>query len=90
MWKSIKICEYLKTGPFTLENDIQVESTRPPLKGQQLLIYRYQERKPIVSNTMKLRLPVVGKTIDVQLRKLNKEEVAEILLLNRFPWRESR
>jgi hypothetical protein len=69
--------DYLKTGPFTLENDIQVESTRPPLRGQQLLIYRYTDRKPIRNSSMKLRLPVVGKTIDVQIRKLSRHEGTE-------------
>ena len=69
--------EYLKSGPFTLEKIIVVESTRPPLKGQKLHIYRYLDRKLPSNNTIRLRLPVVGKTIDVHLRNIKYREAGE-------------
>jgi hypothetical protein len=62
--------ELLKEGPFSLVKRIPVESTRPVLYHQELLIYRYLERKPISGDTLTLHLPVVGQTINVPIRKL--------------------
>jgi hypothetical protein len=61
--------DYLQDGPFELEKAIDVQSTRPPLKGQQIRIYRYQDRQPITADYLELRLPVVGQTIKAPLRK---------------------
>jgi len=61
---------YLKTGPFQLVKEIPVLSNRPPLVGQKLLIYRYLEPKTITADYLELRLPVVGQTIRVPMRKV--------------------
>jgi hypothetical protein len=62
--------ELLQNGPFSLIKRIPVETTRPILDDQELLVYRYLERKPISGDTLTLHLPVVGQTIQVPLRKL--------------------
>jgi len=61
---------YLQDGPFELDKSIKVESTRPPLKRQQILIYRYLDMQPITADYLELRLPVVGQVIEVPVRKL--------------------
>jgi hypothetical protein len=65
---------FLHDGPFELDKSIEVESTRPPLRGQQILIYKYLNRQPITADYMELRLPVVGQTIRVPIRKLHSSE----------------
>jgi hypothetical protein len=61
--------ELLRTGPFTLIKRIPVDASRPTLKNQELLVYRYLKRKPISGKTLTLHLPIVGKTIEVPLRQ---------------------
>ena len=63
---------YLSEGPFELLKSIEVKSTRPPLKDQTLLIYRYTDRKPVSGGILELHLPVVGKTIKVPIRKIGE------------------
>lgn len=65
---------YLQEGPFELEKSIEVESTRVPLKRQQILIYRYLDMQPITADYLELRLPVVGQVIKVPMRKLQVPE----------------
>lgn len=61
--------QYLKDGPFALLKTIPVESrNRPPLKNQQLLIYRYLDRPPASKGYITLRLPIVGRTIEVPVK----------------------
>ncbi|WP_020160941.1 MULTISPECIES: ArnT family glycosyltransferase [Methylobacter] len=72
-----KFREYLKKGPFKLLKTIDVESSRPVLQNQQLLIYRYLNRKPATENYLQLRLPVVGQTIKVPIKKNRRKEQAE-------------
>ncbi len=60
----------LNDGPFSVVKRIPVISSRPVLQGQELLVYRYLDRKPISGNTLTLHLPVVGQTINVPLRQL--------------------
>jgi hypothetical protein len=70
--------ELLQNGPFSLIKRIPVETTRPVLDDQELLIYRYLERKPIAGNTLTLHLPVVGQTIEVPLRELINEDKEDV------------
>jgi hypothetical protein len=60
----------LNNGPFKLVKRIPVDSSRPILYNQELLVYRYLERKPITGDTLTLHLPVVGQTIKIPLRHL--------------------
>ena len=69
-----KFREYLKNGPFQLLKSIDVSSSRPVLQNQQLLIYRYLDRKPATENYIKLKLPIVGQTINVPIKNRYKEE----------------
>lgn len=48
---------------------IKVESNREPLQAQTIDIYRYLRAKPITAQFLTLKLPVVGQTITVPLRK---------------------
>lgn len=68
-----KFRDYLKNGPFQLLKSIEIESSRPLLQNQQLLIYRYLDRKQPTENYIKLRLPVVGKTINVPIKNKHNE-----------------
>ncbi|MDD5578647.1 MAG: glycosyltransferase family 39 protein [Methylobacter sp.] len=70
-----KFREYLKNGPFQLLKSINVASSRPMLQNQQLLIYRYLDRKPPTENYIKLRLPVVGKTINVPIKNRQNKKI---------------
>jgi hypothetical protein len=65
-----RLREFLVKGPFRLAANIPVSTNRPPLKGQNLLIYEYLERKGMAAETIKLRLPVVGQTVTVPMRAL--------------------
>ena len=65
---------YLKDGPFELNKSIDVETTRKPLQEQQILIYEYKDRQHITADYLDLRLPVVGQTIRVPIRKLHSSE----------------
>ncbi|PKM10601.1 MAG: glycosyltransferase [Gammaproteobacteria bacterium HGW-Gammaproteobacteria-3] len=67
--------QFLKNGPFKLLKTIAVDSNRPPLKNQKLLIYRYLDRPPASKGYITLRLPVVGQTIKVPVknRPINSE-----------------
>lgn len=67
--------EYLREGPFELVEKIAVSSTRPPLIGQQLLIFRYNDYKRAQGGMLKLHLPVVGQTIHVPI---NNNDDADI------------
>jgi len=60
----------LGDDPFKLEKTISIDSTRPPLKNQKILIYRQLNRKPVTVDYLELRLPVVGQVIKVPMRKL--------------------
>ncbi len=60
----------LNDGSFSVAKRIPVISSRQVLQNQELLIYRYLDRKPISGNTLTLHLPVVGQTISVPLRQL--------------------
>jgi len=62
--------EHLRSGPFQLAKEISVNNNRPPLMAQKLLIYRYLEPKTITADYLELRLPVVGQTIKVPMRKV--------------------
>jgi hypothetical protein len=69
-----KFREYLKKGPFQLLKSIDVTSSRPILQNQQLFIYRYLDRKQPTEDYIKLRLPVVGKTINVPIKNKHNEK----------------
>ena len=57
---------FLEEGPFRLLKSIPVEqANRPPLKGQRILVYRYENMSVPSAKTLKLPVPVVGKTIEV-------------------------
>lgn len=58
---------YLKTVDFKLLTTIPVDSNRSPLINQQLLIYRFLERKPISTDYLELHLPIVGQVIRVPM-----------------------
>ncbi len=56
---------------FTLHNVIHVESNINSLKGQDLLVYESLGYKELTHDQiLHLRLPLVGKTIDVKLKKI--------------------
>jgi hypothetical protein len=59
---------YLRDGPFEEVMRIPVESTRPPLKNQDLIVYRYLDYKSAKGGILELHLPVVGQTIRVPIR----------------------
>lgn len=61
--------ELLKTGSFDLEKRIPIKTNRAVLSNQDLLIYRYRERKQPTADFIVLHLPVVGKTIRVPFRQ---------------------
>lgn len=65
-----KLREFLKTGPFQLEKEIAVQSSRSMLMDQRLLIYRYLNAKPPSADYLELRLPVVGQTLRVPVQNL--------------------
>jgi len=61
--------DYLRSGPFRLDARIPIETNRQPLRDRSLEIYRYQNYQPVTAEYLKLRLPVVGKTIQVPFRQ---------------------
>lgn len=61
--------DFLKEGPFSLMKRIVVESNRIPLRGQEILIYKYEQIKQLSAEYLELRLPVVGQTIKVPMRR---------------------
>lgn len=62
--------EFLKEEPFRLAKRIEVQSNREPLENQELLIYEYLDStKNIMADYIEMRLPVVGQTIRVPMRK---------------------
>jgi hypothetical protein len=54
----------------TIPVDTGEPSTRPPLAGVSLLIYEKLDHKPPRDGILRLRLPVVGQTLEVPLRDL--------------------
>jgi hypothetical protein len=61
----LKLRAYLSDGPFDLIAVIPVRSNHHYLAGQELLVYRYLEMAPPTADTLKLPVPLVGKTIEV-------------------------
>jgi len=59
---------------FRLHKSIEVESNIPMLKDQKLLIYECLDWKGSKDGAvLKLRLPVVGQTIEIEMDRLNKK-----------------
>jgi len=57
---------------FKLHKVIEVKSNLHELRNQTLLVYEYLSWKGIRNGKMlRLRLPIVGKTIEIQMEKLN-------------------
>ncbi|MDX2463004.1 MAG: glycosyltransferase family 39 protein [Porticoccus sp.] len=58
--------DYLKSEAFVLEESFDIKSSSSILNGRQLLVYRRLDWEPLKASSIKLRLPVVGKTITVK------------------------
>jgi hypothetical protein len=60
---------------YLLRNTIPVDTgeptTRDPLDDLELLIYEHVNRKPSAGGVLELRLPVVGKTLQIPLRDID-------------------
>ncbi len=56
---------YLETDRFQKELEIPIDTNRPTLEGQSLLIFRNRDVKQPESGWLELQVPIVGKTIKV-------------------------
>jgi hypothetical protein len=60
---------FLDSGPFLLVKTIPIDTNLAGLRGNTLKIYRYLDAKPATADRLELRLPLVGVTISVPLRR---------------------
>jgi Dolichyl-phosphate-mannose-protein mannosyltransferase len=60
---------FLDSGPFQLVKTIPIDSNIPGLQGNTLKVYRYLAAKPQTADRLELRVPLVGATINVPLRR---------------------
>ncbi len=58
---------FLDSGPFRLLTTIPVDSNIPRLRDNALKVYRYLESKPPTAASVRLRVPLVGVTVDAPL-----------------------
>ncbi len=70
-WTGIEIHKelrsYLNSGPFRLIKEIPIETNR--WQPQTLRIYQYLHAKSITEDCLELRLPSVGKTLNVSIQR---------------------
>jgi hypothetical protein len=60
---------FLDSGPFRLVKTIPIDSNILGLQGNTLKVYRYLAAKPVTADRLELRVPLVGATINVPLRR---------------------
>jgi hypothetical protein len=60
---------FLDSGPFRLVKTIPIDSNILGLQGNTLKVYRYLTAKPVTADRLELRVPLVGVTINVPLRR---------------------
>ncbi len=59
---------FLDTGPFRLLETIPIDSNIPWLRDNTLKVYRYLEAKPPTAESLRLRMPLIGVTVDAPLQ----------------------